>query len=199
MPTAAHASAPEPPARPLDSSVSEPWEDAEPDALNPDGADPLSLETSAEAADVPAPEFPPPADQTAFPPPAPPTWDALPGLWPALVQRYAADKPLTASPLYHSRLRLRAGDPPDLAIDFADAPQRDLFLADGENKRALQVFLAGEVGAAAAFTLSFDVDPEAATHDAAATAPDGLESLLRREPILQTLIELFEGRVLGLF
>jgi DNA polymerase-3 subunit gamma/tau len=124
--------------------------------------------------------------------------DAATTVWPELVEEYAQDKPFTAGPLRHSRLRLTekvAGDPPLLEVVFSGPHQHDLFLADPENRKTLSAFLRAKFTPGAAFGLGFDVD--ASAEGAVLHAPESPSALLQREPILQTLMQLFEGRILN--
>jgi DNA polymerase III subunit gamma/tau len=121
-----------------------------------------------------------------------------PASWADLVEEYAQDKPFTSGPLRHSRLRLTekvAGDPPLLEVVFSGPHQHDLFLADGENRKTLAAFLRAKFPPGAAFGLGFEVDPSA--EGAVLHPPESPAALLQREPILQTLVDLFEGRILN--
>jgi hypothetical protein len=122
-----------------------------------------------------------------------------PGAWADLVEEYAQDKPFTAGPLRHSRLHLAQekvpGDPPLLEVVFSGPHQHDLFLADGENRKGLWTFLGRRLAPGAAFGLAFRVDESA--EGGSVYPAESPSALLQREPILKTLVELFEGRILN--
>ena len=115
------------------------------------------------------------------------------------METYTADKQFTAGPLRGSRLRLVAGAPPALEVIFAHAGQGDLFQSDSKNKQDLRAFLISRLGPTFAFTLSL-IQPEKSeveTPANGAMAPaETLEELMLREPIVKTLLEMFEGRIL---
>ena len=124
--------------------------------------------------------------------------EAAPAAWADLVEEYAQDKPFTAGPLRHSRLRRTEnvpGDPPLLEVVFSGPHQHDLFLADADNRKTLWAFLRSKFAPGDAFGLSFAVDESA--EGASMHPPESPAAMLQREPILQTLVNLFEGRILN--
>jgi len=134
--------------------------------------------------------------------------ETLPLAWLHLVEKYAEERPMTASPLRHSELRFRAEETPGIEIVFSEAAHHDLFLADGEAKRGLKTFLTGRLEGKPNFVLMFSVSEEprdavsavsssgTQTKNRAASAEKSMEALMQREPIVKTLLDMFEGRVL---
>jgi DNA polymerase-3 subunit gamma/tau len=121
-----------------------------------------------------------------------------PGAWAALVEEYAQDKPFTSGPLRHSHLRLTEsvpGDPPLLEVVFSGPHQHDLFLADGDNRKTLAGFLRSRLTPSEGFGVGYALDESATA--ATLHPPESPEAMLQREPILKTLVDLFEGRILN--
>ncbi len=103
---------------------------------------------------------------------------------------------MTASPLRHARLQVRNGETPVVEVVFSGAAHCDLFLADGEAKRSLKTFLLNAVGKEKSFTLDFSVANATEPAPEPIAVPDSPEALVQKEPIIKTLLNLFEGRVL---
>ncbi len=120
----------------------------------------------------------------------------LPAQWTALVDSYSIEKPLTASPLRYSHLRIKPEETPVVEIVFSGSGHHDLFLADGEGKRSLRNFLAASLEADSIFTLAFAFEEPVGGTSKSAPVTEGLNVLLQREPIVKTLLDMFEGRVL---
>jgi hypothetical protein len=123
----------------------------------------------------------------------------MPGCWADLVEDFALDRPFTSSPLRHSRLDMKDGDPVTLEVTFAGVHYHDLFLSDGENRKSLREFLTARLAPGTLFTLAFSGGepggeapaPIRTIHPAASA-----EALLEEEPGLRKLIEVFEGRLI---
>jgi hypothetical protein len=123
----------------------------------------------------------------------------MPGSWADVVEDYAVDRPFTSSPLRHSRLDFKDGDPVTLEVTFAGAHYHDLFLSDGENRKSLREFLTARLAPGTLFTLAFSGGeagdaapaPIRAIHPAASA-----EAVLQEEPVVRELIEVFEGRLI---
>jgi DNA polymerase-3 subunit gamma/tau len=123
-----------------------------------------------------------------------------PKAWASLVEDYAQDKPFTAGPLRHSRLCVsveRPGEPPLLEVVFSGPHQHDLFLADSDNRKSLSAFLTLRFAPGSAFGLSYRVEESGDGVDISIHPPESPQAMLQREPILQTLVNLFEGRILN--
>ncbi len=116
--------------------------------------------------------------------------------WAEIVETYAEQRPMTASPLRHSHLKVRPEETPVVEILFSAAAHHDLFLADGEAKRALKTFLGGVLETGTVFVLVFSAVEAGRETALAASSPENMETLMQREPIVKTLLDMFEGRVL---
>ncbi len=93
---------------------------------------------------------------------------------------------------------MEESESPTFEVIFSDPHQHDLFLADKSNKNTLRTFLSGKLAPASAFTLTFSVSPAPVSTPPAGvggTGQGGGEDLQNR-PIVKTLLEMFEGRVL---
>ena len=183
-------------------------------------------ETSGSADDADAPEATadedvprfavtaPGDDDEASEPPARFNPAEAPARWPDLVEDYALDRPFTSSPLRHSRL-IRKEDKDEAAggsegaitleVLFSNEHHHDLFLADGENRKSLRAFLATRfdtdafalVYAHEGMGASASEEPGGKTVTHAIHAAGSVEAAIRAEPVIGTLIEMFEGRVLN--
>lgn len=159
---------------------------------------------------------PEPQEDAGRPAPAPIMPADAPACWPDLVEDYALDRPFTSSPLRHATLDCRTDaqtHETTLEVAFANEHFSDLFLADAENRKSLRHFLASRFAPGTAFALTFSVagaaaspgdDPMAGPVDRNNPGdapgfghPATTRDIIEKDPIIQTLIELFEGRVLN--
>src|SRR5690606_33437621 len=119
------------------------------------------------------------------------------------------------SPLRHSRLAfkdgLKDGDPATLEVVFANEHQHDLFLADGDNRKSLRALFSARLAAETSFALTFSAETAAggAANGSAGSAggaggsikailpAESAEAVIQNEPVIRTLLEMFEGRVLN--
>ena len=122
--------------------------------------------------------------------------DALRSQWAEWVETYAGDKPFTAGPLRGSRLKIEPGENPVLEVIFSNISQHDLFLSDPKNKTDLRAFLISRLQAETPFSLEFSANNSGLPATAPVSGPESLDELCRREPIIKTLLDLFEGRIL---
>jgi hypothetical protein len=121
------------------------------------------------------------------------------------VEDFALDRPFTSSPLRHSQLVLKThaeGEPAALDVVFANEHHYDLFLADGDNRKSLRAFLASRFGAGTVFALTYTaVTSEEASANGSSVRSihpaESAEAVIQSEPVIQTLIQMFEGRVLN--
>ncbi len=177
-------------------------------------------EGDPEAHDVFQVTAPPDLDADVDRPPPPPIAPAAaPALWPDLVEDYALDRPFTSSPLRHATLSFTSGAAGEenaiLEVAFANEHYSDLFLADADNRKSLRAFLATRLEPGTPFALTFSVagadredapggDVDGSAPGTSGTAapfghahPAGTREIIEKDPIIQTLIGLFEGRVLN--
>ena len=109
---------------------------------------------------------------------------------------YSADKPFTAGPLRGTSVTVTTGENPVVDIRFSNATQREMFLTEPKNKTDLRAFLVSRLEAHTPFALEFSSGNSDAPLPPSAFGPESLDDLCRREPIIKTLLDLFEGRVL---
>jgi hypothetical protein len=176
--------------------------EAEAKKKSPDSREPLTPPASG-ASDATAENRSPPeasspaSEESGSPPPS----ASLSGVelelrWPKIVEKFSEARPFAAGPLLQSRVAVLPGDPVAVSVTFSGPGARELFLADGDNKKALRDFLASLLGRETSFVLEF----------AASAAPDPVridspphgngQAWIENEPIVKTLVEMFEGRVL---
>ena len=122
--------------------------------------------------------------------------EALRTQWADWVETYASDKPFTAGPLQGSRLKIVSGENPVLEVVFSNISLHDLFLSDPKNKNDLRAFLISRLDAETSFTLDFKAESSETPPTFSPASLEGIDDLCRREPIIKTLLELFEGRIL---
>ncbi len=190
----------------------------------PDGSDraeapdaPESPSEKSHAGDMFAVTAPDPQDDSRRPAPAPIMPADAPACWPDLVEDYALDRPFTSSPLRHATLCCRMDAQArgtTLEVVFANEHFSDLFLADADNRKSLRGFLASRFAPGTAFALTYAVagapvgdgddsvqGPPGERNDAGQATghghPASTRDIIDKDPVIQTLIELFEGRVLN--
>ena len=128
--------------------------------------------------------------------------EEAPARWADLVEDYALDRPFTSSPLRHSVLRCTPGDGSAvLEVAFHNSHQQDLFLADADNRKSLRAFLAERFAPGASFTLTYTApdsgDGESASAARAILPAESTEAVVQSDPVIRSVLELFEGRVLN--
>jgi hypothetical protein len=144
-------------------------------------------------------------EEVLLPPSVLITPNEAPARWPDLVEDFALDRPFTSSPLRHSQLVLKThaeGEPAALDVVFANEHHYDLFLADGDNRKSLRAFLASRFGAGTVFALTYTAvtSAEASANGSSVRSihpAESAEAIIQSEPVIQTLIQMFEGRVLN--
>ncbi len=181
----------------------------EPDmGIDPDAADmemELDLDPDPEDPDAPMPVAAPVAasEPESLTVPAQETPSRLPAVWPALVAEFMSLRPLLGSNLRLSRLEWDAGeatDTPALRIVFLERRAYALIEDDGDFRKSIQAFLAGKVNGKQDYPLRFTLDPEAAAAGAAADAMPvsyGPGDPAKREPIINFIKDVFDGRLVG--
>ena len=122
--------------------------------------------------------------------------DELTSRWPELVESYAEQKPLTSGTLRQSRLVIRDEDE-NLTVEvvFSAPAHCELFLADKDGKRDLKNFLTGKLESDVRFALAFSADEKKSESPEFFPESETLDDIIRREPIVKTLLDLFDGRV----
>jgi DNA polymerase III subunit gamma/tau len=162
-----------------------------------------------------------PGDDDSRTAPTPISPAEAPARWSDLVEDYALDKPFTSSPLRHSTLHCKpvsGGDTAGLEVAFANEHYHDLFLADADNRKSLRAFFTTRLTPDVSFALTFataGANAENGTADAnganggadGGALPSGAmkshhptvttQAVIQNDPIIQTVIEMFEGRVLN--
>ncbi|MEO6096648.1 MAG: DNA polymerase III subunit gamma/tau [Fibrobacteria bacterium] len=173
------------------------------------GADPeLEQERDLDAdpedpEDVTAPAAPPAsaAAPESLTVPAQDSPARLPALWPALVAEFMSLRPLLGSNLRHSRLEWQAGETPALRVVFLDRTSYSLIEADGDFRKSIQGFLASKAKGRQDYPVRFTLDPDAVAAGAPASAvmpvSFGPGDPAQREPIINFIKDVFDGRLLG--
>ncbi|MEO6094773.1 MAG: hypothetical protein ABIW76_03500, partial [Fibrobacteria bacterium] len=125
----------------------------------------------------------------------------LPALWPVLVAEFMSLRPLLGSNLRHSRLEWEAGETPALRVVFLDRTSYSLIEDDGDFRKSIQGFLASKAKGRQDYPVRFTLDPDAAAAGAPAAAAMpvsfGPGDPAQREPIINFIKDVFDGRLLG--
>ncbi|MDB5051724.1 MAG: polymerase subunit gamma and tau [Fibrobacteres bacterium] len=157
--------------------------------------------------EAPMPVTPPQAvaDPESLTVPAQESPAALPEVWPALVAEFMALRPLLGSHLRQTRLEWEAGDAPTLRVTFLERTAFSLIGDDADFRKSIQAFLGSKVPGSREFPVRFALDEAAAeaAKNAAGAAVDlihipyGSEDPAKREPIINFIRDIFEGRPVG--
>jgi hypothetical protein len=185
------------PAAPMDggreSIYALPDPDAEADLdrdMEPDPDDP----------DAPMPIAPPPAmaEPESLTVAAQASPSALPEVWPALVSEFMVLRPLLGSHLRRTRPEWEGGDVPALRVIFLERAAFSLIGDDADFRKSVQAFLVSKVVGSRDFPVRFSLD-EAVAGAAAEPIPIpyGAEDPARREPIVNFIRDMFDGRLVG--
>jgi DNA polymerase-3 subunit gamma/tau len=121
------------------------------------------------------------------------------GLWPRLVMEFTAARPFVGSNLSRTRLEPEEGG---LRLVFAEKSAFALFGDDADFRKGMQAFLAAKLVSSKGFALRTMLDEGAAGQGPAAGVTEaipvpGIEGIMLREPIVKTVRDLFEGRILN--
>jgi DNA polymerase III subunit gamma/tau len=165
--------------------------------LDPDPEDP-------EAVMAPAARPAPAAQPESLTVPAQDSPARLPALWAALVAEFMSLRPLLGSNLRLSRLEWDDGETPALRVVFLDRTSYSLIEDDADFRKSIQGFLASKAshsGGRQDYPVRFALDPAAAAVGVAAAAAMpvsfGPADPAQREPIINFIKDVFDGRLLG--